>query len=388
MYTFQGYPRPDGSVGIRNHVVVISTVACVNGTVDAIARKVPGVVPIVHAYGCGRLSVDLPNHFRVLAGICKNPNVAAVLAIGLGCEFIKVKNFADAVAASGKPVEYLNVQTDGGSVKVMEKGAEIAKKLLADAAKIGRQTFGMEKIVLGLECGGSDALSGVTANPATGIVTDWVVENGGTAIISEITEFIGTQAIMRTRCATPEIGDQLVTLIDNQQAEAEKHLGPAAMNAAISPGNMDGGMSTIAEKSLGCICKAGSSPVQEVVPYGTVPTRKGLIVMDGPGYDFDSVAGEASSGCNIMIFTTGRGNPLGFPVMPVIKVASNTALYHAMPDDMDANAGRMLDEGLTLQQMGGELIELTKRIIAGEKTKAELNQHDDCIGIECYAQSF
>ncbi|MDR1272533.1 MAG: UxaA family hydrolase, partial [Clostridiales Family XIII bacterium] len=327
MFKFMGYPRANGTAGIRNYVVVIPTVACVNGVADSIARRVPGVIPLFHGHGCGRMAPDLTIHTRVLAGICKNPNVYGVLAIGLGCEFIKVKPFAELVAESGKPVEYLNVQTDGGTVKVVEEGSKIVQRLLGEAAAQEKQEFGLDKIVMGLECGGSDALSGVTANPAVGKVTDWLVDNGGTAILTEVTEMIGTQHILKKRCATPEMGDYLAGVIDQQEADAASILGEGTSKAIISPGNMDGGMSSIREKSLGCICKAGTSTINEVVAYGAEPTRKGLVVMEGPGYDIDSIAGEAASGCNIMIFTTGRGNPVGFPIMPVIKVASNSDLY-------------------------------------------------------------
>jgi altronate dehydratase large subunit len=387
MFTFMGYERPDGKVGIRNYVVVVPTVACVNGVAHSIASKVPGVIPLFHGHGCGRLGDDLKIHVRTLVNLCKNPNVAAVLAIGLGCEFIKVKEFSENVAESGKPVEFFNVQTDGGSVKVVEKGVEAARRLMCAAAKAKKVEAGLDKIVLGLECGGSDALSGVTANPAIGKVTDWLVQSGGTAILTEVTEMIGTAHILKKRAVNPELGEAVAEMVNAQERKTQEVLGNQLAGAIISPGNMDGGMSTIREKSLGCICKAGTSPISEIVPYGGIPNGKGLVVMDGPGYDFDSIAGEAASGANIIIFSTGRGNPLGFPIVPIIKVASNTKLYDAMPDDMDINAGRLL-EGATLRQIGDEMIELTKEVIKGKRSKAEINQHDSCLGLLCTATSF
>jgi altronate dehydratase large subunit len=387
MFTFMGYERPDGTVGNRKHVVVIATVACVNGAVDAISRKVPGIVPLYHSHGCARLGEDLKTHMRVLVNLCKNPNVASVLVISLGCEFIKGKEFAESVAESGKRVEHLNVQSDGGSVQVAQKGAELAKEMLEEADAWEKKEFALDKVVLGLECGGSDALSGVTANPAVGKATDWIVENGGTAILTEITEMIGTAHILKKRTVTPELGDQVEALINAQEEKSQRVLGDQLSKAIISPGNMDGGMSTIREKSLGCICKAGNSLISEIVPYGGIPKGKGLVIMDGPGYDIDSVAGEAASGANIMIFTTGRGNPIGFPILPVIKVSSNTRLYEAMTDDMDINAGEIL-EGVSLNEMGDKIIEFTKRVVRGEKTKAEINQQDRCIGLLCTTTSF
>jgi altronate dehydratase large subunit len=387
MFSFMGYEQPDGRVGIRNHVVVISTVGCVNGTINAIARKAPGIIPLYHGHGCARLGEDLKTHMRALVNLCKNPNIASVLVISLGCEFIKGKEFSESVAACGKPVEHLCVQTDGGSVKVAEKGAEIAERMLKAASQRQKKEFGLDKIVLGLECGGSDALSGITANPAVGKVTDWLVEAGGTAILTEVTEMIGTAHILKKRGVTPEIGQQIEDLINAQEEKTKRVLGDQLSTAIISPGNMDGGMSTIREKSLGCICKAGSSMISEIVPYGGIPKNKGLIIMDGPGYDIESITGEAASGANIMIFTTGRGNPVGFPILPVIKVASNTRLYEAMKDDMDVNAGGLL-EGVSLDDLGNKIIDLTKRIINGEKTKAEVNQLDSCIALLSATTSF
>jgi altronate dehydratase large subunit len=382
-----GYEQPDGRVGIRNHVVAIATVACVNGTINAIARKTPGIIPLYHSHGCARPGKDLKTHMRVLVNLCKNPNIASVLVISLGCEFIRGKEFCESIASCGKPVEHFCLQTDGGSLKVAEKGAAAARRMLEDALRRSRKEFGPDKIVLGLECGGSDALSGITANPAVGKVTDWLVEGGGTAILTEITELIGTAHILKNRCYSPEIGQQVEDLINAQEETSKRVLGDQLSKAIVSPGNMDGGITTIREKSLGCICKAGTSVINEIVPYGGIPKNKGLVIMDGPGYDIESITGEAASGANIMIFTTGRGNPLGFPILPVIKVASNTRLYEAMLDDMDINAGELL-EGLSLDEMGNKIIDLTKRIINGEKTKAELNQFDTCIGLFCETASF
>lgn len=386
MYTFMGYPRPDGKVGIRNHVVIMPSVACVNGTADRIGKMVPGTVPILHGHGCGRLGEDAEMHTRVLANLCKNPNVAAVLIVGLGCEVIKGESLYNLVKESGKPVEFVNVQTDGGTLKTAEKGAEYARKMLEYASSLEKQPFGIDKITLGLECGGSDALSGVTANPATGYVSDWVIENGGTTILTETTEMIGTAHILKRRAVNPELGQEIEDMVNRQEKQAEKILGEGA-KAIISPGNMDGGMSSIREKSLGSICKAGKSTIQGLVKYGEVINGKGLYLMDGPGYDVDSITGEVASGATIMIFTTGRGNPVGFPICPVIKVASNSKLYSAMEDDMDVNAGRIV-EGVSLEEMGEEMVELLKQIIEGEQTKAEKNQQDNCIGIYTTSQAF
>ena len=379
MFKFSGYPRPDGSVGIRNHVVILPSIGCVNGTVDRIAKMVPGTVPLFHGHGCGRNSVDVITAFRTLVNLGKNANVAAVLVVGLGCEYIMGDKLCEAIRESGKPVELVMVQKDGGSIKTAEKGAAIARKMLADAAKIEKKEFGLDKIILALECGGSDALSGITANPATGKTTDWLIENGGSALLTEATEMIGTTHIMKAHAASKEIGEEVEKAINDQEKIVREILGPIA-DAIISPGNMEGGMSSIQEKSLGCICKAGQSPINGVIDYAEIPKGKGLYLMKGPAYDPDSMTGLVAAGAQIMIFTTGRGTPIGFPICPVIKVASNSNLYNAMEDDMDINAGKIV-EGATIDELGQELTDLVKRVIQGEKPKAEVNQQDRSIFI-------
>jgi len=250
--------------------------------------------------------------------------------------------------------------------------------MLAGAAKEKRETFPLQEVVLGLECGGSDAFSGVTANPSVGLAADWLVGEGGTAIFSETTEMIGTSHILERRSKDAEVAREIATRIADAERRTHEILGPFAAQV-IAPGNMDGGMSSIREKSLGCILKGGSSTINEVVDYAEPPREKGLVIMDGPGYDVESITGLAAAGCQLMIFTTGRGNPLGFPLLPVIKVASTSRLYRSMEDDMDINAGSVL-EGKTLQDVAGEIEDLIMRVLNGEPTKAEINRQD---GIVC-----
>ncbi|MFO8056850.1 MAG: UxaA family hydrolase [bacterium] len=371
---FMGYKRPDGSCGVRNHVLVLSSVACANGVANAIGREVPEVKVITHTEGCGRGVADINISKRTLAGLGKNPNVAGVLVVGLGCEFIKAPQLAEDIASTGKPVESLVIQEEGGSRKTAKKGAEIAGKLMGEAASLKREECGWDTIRLGLECGGSDALSGVTANPVVGVTADELVDRGGTVVLSETTEMIGTEEVLARRAATPEMGDKLLDLIRGQRKQTEDILGPLA-NLVISPGNIEGGLTNITEKSLGCVIKGGTSTINEVVEYGAEPTDKGLIIMDTPGSDIFSLTGMAAGGCQVMIFTTGRGTPAGFPVVPVIKVASNSELYESMKDDMDVDGGRVL-EGIGINQAGKELFELLKRVADGDQTKAEMNLQD------------
>lgn len=382
---FLAYRRPDGRCGVRNHVVVMSSVSCVNGVVSAVARALPEVKPVTHPEGCGRGLADVEITQRTLAGLCRNPNVASVLVVGLGCEFLKAGSLADLVRGSGKPVETLVVQEEGGSRKTTAKAVEIAGAMLEKARSQGREPCGWEDLVLGLECGGSDALSGVTANPLVGAAADWLVEQGGTVILSETTEMIGAEHVLARRASSEAIADEIVRLVQAQRKFVKESLGPLA-DLVISPGNIEGGLSNIMEKSLGCIIKGGTSPVMEVLAYGAAPSRKGLVIMDTPGSDIFSLTGMAAAGAQIMLFTTGRGSPAGFPLAPVIKIASNSDLYQRMEDDMDVNAGRLL-EGVSMAEAARELVELICRVAEGEPTKAEANLQD-CLAIHTVSAPF
>ncbi len=382
MESFTGYERPDGAVGIRNYVAILPSVSCANGVVSAIAREVPEAVPLYHQHGCGRGGTDMGLHNRTLQNLCKNPNIAAVLVIGLGCEVVKSDGLALVVGLSKKPVEHLVIQKEGGSQKTARKGIELARSLLEKVSTLEKTEFPLEKLTLGLECGGSDAFSGITANPGVGIASDWLVEQGGTVILTETTEMIGTSHILERRAANSESAKQIAEIISSTEQKTREVLGDMA-KVAISPGNMDGGMSSIREKSLGCIVKAGTSNINQVMDYAEIPREKGLVVMHGPGYDTESMTGLAAGGAQVIIFTTGMGNPIGFPTVPVIKVASTSQMYTAMEDDMDVNAGVIL-EGKELADVGSDIIGLIRRVLNGEKTKAEINQQN---GILCmYSQ--
>lgn len=378
MDTFNGFERPDGSVGVRNHVVAVPSVSCANGVVAAIAREVPGVVPLFHGNGCGRGGADLELHSRTLQNICKNPNIASVIVVGLGCEVINAEGMAMASAFSQKPVERIMIQDIGGSQKAAAAGVEKAREFLAAAGRMERKPFPLDMLTVGLECGGSDAFSGVTANPAVGAASDMLVDAGGTVILTETTEMIGTTHILQKRAANEEVAARIDDIISATEAKTHDVLGPLA-KMVIAPGNMDGGMSSIREKALGCIVKAGTRPISQVVGYGEKPTEKGVVIMHGPGYDTESMTGLAAGGAQIIIFTTGRGNPIGFPMVPVIKAASTSSMYNKLSDDMDVNAGVIL-EGASIEELGAEIFSLVKRTANGELTKAEVNQQN---GILC-----
>ena len=371
---FLGYLRPDRSAGIRNYVVVMSSVSCANGVAIAIARELPKVKPIAHTEGCGRGLKDIAITTRTLAGLGKNPNVAAVLVVGLGCEFIKAPALVEQIRKSSKPAEFLVIQDEGGTVKTTQKGIEICRNWLAHASAMKREECGWDKLTLGLECGGSDALSGVTANPVIAVAADWMVSQGGTVILSETTEMIGTEKILARRASDPALAEKIIALIQSQENLTREILGPLA-GLVISPGNIEGGLSTIREKALGCIIKAGNSQINELVEYGAAISKKGLVIMDSPGSDIFQLTGMAAAGAQLTVFSTGRGTPAGFPIMPVVKISSNTELFRKMQDDIDLDAGRAL-EGKTIQQLGRELIAFLKEVASGKPTKAESNLQD------------
>jgi altronate dehydratase large subunit len=372
MKEITGYRRKDGKVGIRNHVLVLPTVSCVNGVIGHISREVPEAVCVTHAHGCGRGGRrDMEILFRILSGMMNHPNVGGVVLIGLGCEVAKTSAVLPLIRSEEKPIVVFNLQEEGGSLKTARKGAVAARRLLRNISAEPRVPIPWEKLMVAMECGGSDAMAGVTANVAMGAVSDWLVEQGATVIFGENTEMIGTAHVLSRRAKNDHVAGQIVQMVERAERLTYEVMGKMA-GRVISPGNMDGGMSTIAEKSMGCIFKGGTSAINEVVDYGQVPSERGLILQDGPGYDGDSMAGLAASGSQLMFFSTGRGNPVGFPAMPVIKVASNNRIYEEMPDDMDVNAG-VLVEGRSLSELRDEMIERMVRVINGETTKAEAN---------------
>jgi altronate dehydratase large subunit len=380
-----GYERADGTAGARNHVAVIPSVACANGVVNAIVREVPEAVPLYHGHGCARAGRDLELHLRALTNLGRHPNVAAALIVGLGCEVIKAELLAGGISGEGRRVEHIDIQQEGGSRKATAKGAAVARELVAEAAGLERTEVSYDRLVLGLECGGSDAFSGITANPAVGLVSDWVVSRGGTVILTENTEMIGTSHILERRSAAPEVSEGVRDMIATAERRTHEILGPFA-SMVIAPGNMDGGMSSIQEKSMGCIAKAGTSDIMQVVDYAEPPSSKGLVLMDAPGYDTESMTGVAAAGAQVILFTTGRGNPIGFPVVPVVKIASTARLFESMEDDMDVNAGAVLEKGLDV--VGEEIIGLLEKVLNGKRTKAEINRQDGILCLYTTGPSF
>jgi altronate dehydratase large subunit len=370
-FAFQGWRRADGRMGIRNHCLVLATVACAAGVVREVRQRLPAVVAVEHAHGCGRGGPDLGLQIKTLAGLVQNPNVGAAVLVGLGCEVLSAALLKSTLATSGKPVEAVVIQDVGGSRKAADQAEALARRLLGELEGLPREKGTAADLMVGLECGGSDTFSGLTANPAVGKAADRLVELGGTVILAETTEMIGALGPLLKLAESEELAAKLRANVERQEARAREILGPLADNA-LAPGNVESGLTTIAEKSLGCIAKGGSSPIREVVDYGDRPSRKGLVVMDTPGYDIESLAGMAAAGAQAILFTTGRGTPVGFPAVPVIKISSNSELFDAMPDDIDLDAGTIL-AGESASQVGEQILDRLLQVACGERTRAEIN---------------
>ncbi len=370
-FAFQGWRRADGRMGIRNHCLVLATVACASGVVREVGRRLPAVVAVEHPHGCGRGGPDLGLQNKTLAGLVQNPNVGATVLVGLGCEILSVALLKATLAASGKPLESVIIQDVGGSSKAADRAEALARRFLSELDELPRHEGTAEDVMVGLECGGSDTFSGLTANPAVGKATDRLVELGGSVILAEVTEMIGALAPLLKAAESEEVAAKLRATVERREARAREVLGPL-FEPGLAPGNVESGLSSIAEKSLGCIAKGGSSPIRQVVDYGDRPSGKGLVVMDTPGYDIESLAGMAAAGAQAILFTTGRGTSVGFPAVPVIKISSNSQLFEAMPDDIDVDAGTIL-AGESVDHVGEQILDTLRRVANGERTRAEIN---------------
>ncbi|MDR3565695.1 MAG: UxaA family hydrolase [Negativicutes bacterium] len=375
---FLGYRRPDGSVGTRNHVLIMPTVVCANQVVRAISQNVKGTTWFEHQHGCSQLAPDAAQTARVFVGHGTHPNVYGVVVVGLGCEVSRAQDIAAEIKRQCpyKPVHCVIIQDEGGSHKSIMAGATAAQEMVLAASLLQREPADAGELILGTECGGSDACSGLSGNPAVGAASDILIDAGGTAVLAETPELIGAEHIVAKRAVNQQVADRCYQVIDRCEQSA-RAIGVDMRGSNPSPGNIDGGLSTIEEKSLGCVYKAGTRPLQAVIEYAEKITQKGLIYMDTPGQDIEQLTGMASGGCQIAVFTTGRGTPTGSPIIPSIKVATNTALYERMKDDMDMNAGTIISGDETVQEVGQRIFDEMLKVASGKLTKAEILGHND-----------
>ena len=375
---FMGYCRPDGSVGIRNHVLVIPTVGCANQVARGIARTVEGTVWVEHQHGCSQLAPDAAQTEKVFVGHGTNPNVFGVVVVGLGCEVVRAQEVAAEIKKQCpyKPVHCVIIQDCGGSYRAITDGSIAAHKMIEDASMMARSSVPVSHLILGTECGGSDACSGLSANPALGATSDLLIDLGGTAILSETPELIGAEHIIAGRAINKDVEARCYEAVRNFEKSANA-VGVDMRGGNPTPGNIEGGLSSIEEKSLGCVHKGGTRPLVDVIGYADKITQKGLVYMDTPGNDIEQLTGMAAGGCHICVFTTGRGTPTGSPIVPTIKVASNTAMYKSMQDNMDFNAGTVIDGEESIEEAGGRLLAEMIRVASGKKTKAEILGHND-----------
>lgn len=372
MMQFQGYRRPDGKVGVRNHILILPSVACANRVARGIAQAVDGTVWLEHQHGCGQLGADAALTAQVLVGHGAHPNVFGVIVVGLGCEGIRAQDIAASIKAATpyKAVETIIIQEAGGSVNAIAQGIVLAKQMLAAAAASERVPVAVSELILGTECGGSDACSGISANPALGVASDLLIDAGGTVILAETTEIIGAEHIIAGRAVNDQVAARCYELITACENEI-KQMGVDMRGGQPSPGNIEGGLSTIEEKSLGCIHKAGTKPLQAVIDYAAPVNMKGLVWMDTPGHDIEQLTGMVAGGCQLVVFTTGRGTCCGSPIAPTLKVASNSALFETMQDNMDIDAGTVISGLESVEQVGRRIFGELLAAASGKQAKAE-----------------
>jgi altronate dehydratase large subunit len=381
MAQFMGYRRKNGKVGARNHVAVIPSVVCANDVAQAIVGQVQGTVGIFHHQGCCQLPPDLDRVTDVLCALGLSPNLGAVLVVSLGCEGTDHARIVKTVADAGTPVEIVEIQKLGGASRAIQAGIDAAQKLAVAVSENQREPADASEIVMSIKCGASDATSGMASNCVIGYVSDKLVDLGATVIFGETTEFIGAEHILAKRAVTKEAGAKILEIVRRMETRA-KSLGCDMRRGQPTPGNIEGGLSSIEEKSLGAIVKSGARPIQGVLEYpDRVTNHKGLWIKDTPGREPEILTGMACTGAQAMMFSTGRGAPQGFPSMPVIKICGNPHTYQTMIHDMDLDAGLILTGEKNIEQIGEEAFALLLRVLSGLMSKNESIKYFNSVDI-------
>ncbi|WP_309667590.1 altronate dehydratase family protein [Tabrizicola sp.] len=381
--TFMGYHRPDGTVGTRNYLGILTSVNCSGSVARFIAEaaekdptlagmpNIDGFVPIVHNTGCGMSGVNegYDTLMRTLKGYARNPNFGGILLVGLGCEVMQVPDLVGQgrLRPDGN-FRYMTIQQTGGTRATIEAGLRVLREMAEVASRVARAPAPVSKLMIGLQCGGSDGYSGITANPALGHASDLLVQMGGTTILSETPEIYGAEHLLTRRAVSPEVGEKLIARIRWWEDYTARNGGEMDNNP--SPGNKKGGLTTILEKSLGAVAKGGTAPLSGVYKFAEAITEPGFVYMDSPGYDPCSVTGQIASGATMIVFTTGRGSVSGYKPSPCIKLATNSEMYARMAEDMDINCGDILD-GVSIEAKGAEILEKIIAVASGQKTFSE-----------------
>jgi altronate hydrolase len=385
--TFLGYPREDGRVGTRNYIAVVAASNCAAHTAELIAHSfdgeelpsnVDGVVAFPHGEGCGHaIGPDTEQLQRTLAGVLAHPNVAAAIILGLGCEVNQISHYLGPNAPRTGRLVGMTLQDSGGTRGALHAARTEIARLMEQCSQEQRVEVPASGIVLGLNCGGSDSFSGITANPALGVCSDMLAAIGATAVLAETTEIFGAEHLLVRRARSRQVADKLLGFVDGYKQYLKRFHGSFDDNP--SPGNKEGGLSNILEKSLGAVAKAGTSTLTDAVDYAERLNTPGFVFMNTPGYDPVSLTGLAAGGCNLIAFTTGRGSAIGFPSVPVLKISSNSNTYRRMRDNMDVNAGAIADGDKSVQEVGREIFDALLRVASGEKTCAERLGHQEFV---------
>jgi len=385
--TFLGYWREDGRVGTRNYIAVVAASNCAAHTAELIAASyngetlppnVDGVVAFPHGEGCAHsIGPDTAQLQRTLGGVLNHPNVSGAIILGLGCETNQIEHYLGAGAPAPERLAGLTLQTSGGTRATLEAARAHIAQMMERANGEKRVETPASKIVLGLNCGGSDSFSGITANPALGVCSDMLAAIGATAVLAETTEIFGAEHLLVKRARNRQVAERLLGFIRQYKTYLNRFGGSFDDNP--SPGNKEGGLTNILEKSLGAVAKAGASTLNDAVDYAERITSPGFVFMNTPGYDPVSLTGLAAGGVNIIAFTTGRGSAIGFPTVPVVKIASNSNMYRRMMDNMDINAGRIADGETSVREVGKEIFDAIFRAASGEKTCAERLGHKEFV---------
>ena len=380
MKIFNGYPREDGSVGTRNYIAIIPTVFCANEVVSQIAEESELCRPLLHNKGCAELKPDLKVITRTLIGLGLNPNVGAVLLVGLGCEAVSIDEVYKEIFKKKKWVEKLIIQQTAGMRNTIKEGRRIVAEMSNHLLKQDRSPQPANAIRLAVKCGSSDATSGIAANPATGKAVDFIIAQGGAAVFGETTEFIGAEHILAKRGIKKEVEQKILEIVDRMEKRIIR-LGVDLRGSQPTPGNIAGGLTTIEEKSLGAISKSGTKPISDVYEYGERIKGPGLSIMDSPGKEDELLTGVSAAGANVIIFTSGGGAPQGTPLAPVIKVASNPQMVNKMREHVDVDAGAIITGTKSIHDVSQLIFECIFQVASGRKVAAEINQYDKSVGI-------